>query len=178
MAPPIQFPEVLLQKTEIFFDDRGFFTEVCRKEEMGQYVQINHSFSKKGVIRGMHFQSHPGQAKKIRCIEGEIFDVFVDIRHGSKTFGKWGYYLLKGQKEEEIIIPVGFAHGFAVLSEKAHLLYQVSSYYAAETEKGFCYNDPEVGIEWPVEHPILSEKDRRAGSLKEVCQVEIVDTRR
>jgi len=118
----------------------------------------------------MHFQSEPGQAKLISVIIGTIYDVFVDIRPESPTFGKWGAREIDAEKHEQIFIPVGFAHGFAVLSESAHVLYKVSSVFNPETEKTFCFDDPFVGIEWPFEHPLLSEKDRNALSFAEVVR--------
>lgn len=150
-----------------FSDERGFFTEIHRHKDL-VFVQDNLSFSKQGVIRGMHFQSTPGQAKLITVISGAIYDVFVDIRPNSETFGKWeGVELKSGQ---QLLIPVGFAHGFAALDD-AHLLYKMSSFYHPETEKGFRYDDPAVGIQWPFEDPILSERDRNASSFKEVVNV-------
>jgi dTDP-4-dehydrorhamnose 3,5-epimerase len=155
---------IKLIQLKTFSDERGFFSELYREEELS-FVQDNLSFSKKGVIRGMHFQSTPGQAKLITVISGSIFDVFVDIRPDSETFGKWeGVELVSGQ---QLLIPVGFAHGFAALSD-VHLLYKMSSFYHPETEKGFRYDDPAVGIKWPFEDPILSERDRNAPSFKEV----------
>ena len=170
----LEFPEVKLLQLKVHFDDRGFFTENYQKflyEDMGievPFVQDNHSFSTKGIIRGMHFQSEPGQAKLISVIVGAIYDVFVDIRPHSPTFGKWSGYLLESEKHEQLFIPVGFAHGFAVVSEGAHVMYKVSSVFNPHTEKSFHYNDSKVGIKWPVAHPILSEKDRSAPKFNEV----------
>jgi len=154
-----------------FEDERGFFSEVYRKGE-GEFVQDNLSFSRKGVIRGMHFQTTPGQAKLVMAVTGKIYDVFVDIRPNSDTFGKWGAVELEGM--QQLLVPVGFAHGFAVLSESAHVLYKVSSFYHPETEKTFRYDDPDIGISWPVENPILSERDRKAPNFKE-CMDENLD---
>lgn len=157
-----------------FADERGFFSESYRKplyQEKGidaSFVQDNHSFSKKGTIRGMHFQTVPGQAKLVSVLVGVIYDVFVDIRPHSPTFGKWGARELDAQKGEQLYIPVGFAHGFAVLSDGAHVLYKVSSVYNSETEKTFRFDDPDVGIKWPVDNPIISERDKTAPLFKEL----------
>lgn len=158
---------IKLIQLKTFSDERGFFSELYREEGLS-FVQDNLSFSKRGVIRGMHFQSTPGQAKLITVISGTIYDVFVDIRPDSETFGQWEALELK--QGQQLLIPVGFAHGFAVLDD-AHLLYKMSSFYHPETEKGFRYDDPEVGIKWPFEDPILSERDRNAPSFKEVVNV-------
>jgi dTDP-4-dehydrorhamnose 3,5-epimerase len=158
---------IKLIQLKTFSDERGFFTELYRQGDVS-FVQDNLSFSKKGVIRGMHFQSTPGQAKLITVISGKIYDVFVDIRPDSETFGKWeGVELIQGQ---QLLIPVGFAHGFAALDD-VHLLYKMSSFYHPETEKGFRYDDPAVGIKWPFEDPILSERDRNASNFEEIVNV-------
>lgn len=115
----------------------------------------------------MHFQSTPGQAKLVTVITGKIYDVFVDIRPESENFGKWGAVEL--DQSNQLLVPVGFAHGFAVLSESAHVLYKVSNFYNPETEKSFRYDDPRIGIKWPIEKPILSERDRNAPGFKEAC---------
>jgi dTDP-4-dehydrorhamnose 3,5-epimerase len=153
---------------DIFKDERGYFFESYRQDRYLDYgidvafVQDNHSYSYKNTIRGMHFQTFPGQAKLVRVVSGKIFDVAVDIRKGSKTFGRWEGAILDSERSDQLFIPSGFAHGFCVLSEEAHVLYKVSNYYDPETEKGFNYLDPTVGIEWPVTAPILSERDRNA----------------
>ncbi|NGX37488.1 MAG: dTDP-4-dehydrorhamnose 3,5-epimerase [Chlamydiae bacterium] len=176
-----ELPEVKRIQLRSYSDDRGFFIESYRSpiyKKMGidpDFLQDNHSFSKKGTIRGMHFQSEPGQSKLISVIVGTIYDVFVDIRPHSATFGKWGACELAAKNHEQLFIPVGFAHGFAVLSEEAHIVYKVSNVFNPETEKTFCYDDPDVGIVWPIEHPILSEKDRNAPCLKEVMIDENMD---
>lgn len=168
------FPEVKRICLKVFSDERGFFTEVYRKAQYPdkgistEFVQDNHSCSVKGTIRGMHFQSRPGQAKLITVIVGTIYDVFVDIRKDSPTFGKWGSYTLEAKNHEQLFLPVGFAHGFATLSEIAHVVYKVSAPFDPDTEKTFHFNDPEVGIEWPIENPILSERDKTALPLREV----------
>lgn len=165
------FLEVGHFRPQAFHDARGFFTEFYRKDafaDLGNFVQDNHSYSQKGTIRGMHFQEDPGQAKLIYPIVGRIYDVFVDIRKDSLTFGKWEVIELDASKHDQVFIPTGFAHGFAVLSEEAHVIYKVSSYYDKEKERVFSYADPDVGIHWPIENPILSAKDASAPLLKEV----------
>jgi dTDP-4-dehydrorhamnose 3,5-epimerase len=166
--------EVKWVRLKAFVDERGSFQELYRSslyKELGidvDFVQDNHSISKKGTIRGMHFQSSPGQAKLVSVLEGTIFDVYVDIRKNSPAFGKWGGRILEAKEGDQLFIPVGFAHGFAVLSDTAHVVYKVSAEYNAEKECTFRYDDPAVGIEWPVSAPILSEKDRGAKTLDEV----------
>lgn len=172
----IGLPGIKHIQLKAFFDERGFFSEIYRQplyEESGitaRFVQDNHSFSKGGVIRGMHFQSTPGQAKLISVISGTIYDVFVDIRPNSPTFGKWAAVELDAKRNEQLFIPAGFAHGFGVLSDSAHVLYKVSSLYHPDTEKSFRFDDPAVGIAWPIERPILSEKDRLAPNFNEVVK--------
>lgn len=159
---------------KIFFDDRGFFRETFRKplyQELGidvDFVQDNHSFSKQGTIRGMHFQRKPGQAKLITVMSGKIYDVVVDIRPESPTFGKWEGVYLDSASGEQLFIPVGFAHGFCVVSEEAHVCYKVSNIFDPEQEMSFRYDDPFVGIQWPITNPIVSEKDLTCPTLKEV----------
>jgi dTDP-4-dehydrorhamnose 3,5-epimerase len=153
-------------------DLRGFFLESyhqIRYQELGvnvSFCQDNHSYSKKGVLRGMHFQV--GQAKLIYCPKGEIFDVAVDIRKGSPTFGSWkGFYLSEGN-HKQLFIPDGFAHGFCVLSDEAHVMYKISTFFNKDLERGFSPVDPSVGIKWPVQLPILSERDAKAPLFVEV----------
>ena len=166
-----------LIKPRVHFDERGFFVESYRKEEYARagidvaFVQDNHSFSKKGTIRGMHFQRSPGQAKLVTVIHGEIFDVAVDIRPDSPTFGKWEGVYLKDASCEQLFIPVGFAHGFCVLSESAHVLYKVSNVYNPEEEKGFRFNDPEVAIQWPENPPVLSLRDEKSPFFADLFKV-------
>ncbi len=155
---------------EAFPDERGFFKEVYRKPIKGidaDFVQDNHSYSVQKTIRGMHFQAGPGQAKLITALVGTIYDVFVDIRPDSPTFGQWGAHVLAADRHEQLFIPAGFAHGFAVLSDEAHVFYKVSTVYDPKLEKTFAYNDPKVGIEWPFEDPIVSDRDRLAPTLDE-----------
>lgn len=169
----LKLEEVKLIRLSAHRDNRGFFMETYKQSLYQEhipctFVQDNYSFSKKGVIRGLHFQSTPGQAKLVSVIVGTIYDVFVDIRPASPTFGQWGGYLLDAEAHEQLFIPVGFAHGFAVLSETAHVFYKVSTPFNAATEKSIRYNDPAIGVEWPISEPVLSEKDRSAPLLQEV----------
>jgi len=157
-----------------FEDERGWFSETYRLslyKEHGIdtiFVQDNLSISKKGTIRGLHFQSEPGQAKLITCLVGKIYDVFVDIRPDSPTFGKWEAVELDAKNHEQIFIPEGFAHGFATLSDETYVSYKVSSPFHKETEKTVYYADPALNISWPITQPILSQKDRNAPCFQEV----------
>ena len=165
---------VLLIQPTVHTDSRGRFFESFQKErykEIGieeEFVQDNHSVSQKNTIRGLHYRDEPGQSKLVRVIQGEVLDVVVDIRKKSPTFGQWRGYTLSDSNYLQIYIPVGFAHGFCVLSESAEFLYKVSEYYSAEKEKGIMWNDPEIGIEWPTSNPVLSEKDKGNPVLKDL----------
>ena len=155
---------LLIIEPKIFVDPRGMFYEVyseSRYEEHGIpcFIQDNHSISKKGVLRGLHYQVNPGQGKLVRVTRGEIFDVAVDIRKQSPTYGKWWGLSLSETNKFQLYIPVGFAHGFCVLSESAEVLYKCSDYYSPENERGILWDDPDLAIDWPVKDPILSEKD-------------------
>ena len=155
---------LLTIEPKIFADPRGMFYEVYsenRYEEHGIpcFVQDNHSVSKKGVLRGLHYQVNPGQGKLVRVTRGEVFDVAVDIRKQSPTYGKWWGLSLSEMNNFQLYIPIGFAHGFCVLSESAEVLYKCSDYYSPENERGILWNDPDLAIDWPVKDPILSEKD-------------------
>lgn len=165
---------VKLIRPKVFFDQRGYFRETYRKPLYTQagidtdFVQDNHSFSVQGTIRGMHFQRSPGQAKLVTVMQGKIFDVFVDIRQDSPNFGKWDGVYLDASEGEQIYIPVGFAHGFCVVSETAHVCYKVSTIYDPAEECNFRFDDPFVGICWPVDEPLISDRDRASPLLKEV----------
>lgn len=154
-----------------FSDSRGFFVETFsapRYREAGiavTFVQDNHTRSLRGTLRGLHYQSSPGQAKLITLLSGRIFDVVVDIRPDSPSFGRWAGHYLDAETHEQLFIPVGFAHGFCVLSEAADLLYKVSAVYDPATECSIRFDDRELGIEWPVAAPIVSERDERAESF-------------
>ena len=155
-------------------DNRGYFMETYKKEDFDKaglvynFVQDNQSKSKKGVLRGLHFQKNFPQAKLVRCIEGDVFDVCVDLRNNSPTYGKWEGVVLSTEKGKQFMIPRGFAHGFVVLSETATFCYKCDELYHPEDEGGIMWNDSEVDIEWPYEgEPLLSEKDKKHLSLKE-----------
>lgn len=163
----------LLLASTVHGDARGFFHEVYRRNvfsELGigdEFVQDNHSRSRRGIVRGMHFQ--PGMAKLVRCVRGAIYDVLVDIRPDSPSFGQWEGFRLDDVEHRQLYCPDGFAHGFCVLSEIADVVYKTSSYYAPELEAGFAYNDPEVGIDWPSDVELIaSTRDARAPSLREL----------
>jgi dTDP-4-dehydrorhamnose 3,5-epimerase len=160
----------------VFRDERGFFCETYRRSafaELGmaeEMVQDNHSLSARGVVRGMHFQVGAGVAKLVRCARGAILDVVVDIRPGSPTFGQWEAFELDAQKMRLAYCPIGFAHGFCVLSEQADVVYKQSGYYAPETERGIRYDDPNVGIEWPADLELtVSSRDASAPLLRDVA---------
>ncbi|MEZ4526945.1 MAG: dTDP-4-dehydrorhamnose reductase [Desulfobacterales bacterium] len=156
---PTSLKEVLIIEPSVFKDPRGFFMETFqenRYRESGidrHFVQDNLSFSVRGTLRGLHYQIRHPQAKLVQAVSGEIFDVAVDIRPGSPTFGKWTGVILSDQNHRQLFIPEGFAHGFCVLSKTAHFLYKCSDFYAADDEGGILWFDPEIGIQWPVEHP-------------------------
>jgi dTDP-4-dehydrorhamnose 3,5-epimerase len=157
-------------------DERGFFIETFRRDlwaEHGveaEFVQHNHSRSTKGTLRGLHFQTEPGQAKLVRCARGEIFDVAVDLRRDSPTYGQWEGHVLDDKTHRQLFVPVGFAHGFAVLSDVADVAYLCSSTYDPATESGIAWDDPGVGVEWPIGDPLVSERDRSAPTLAEVAE--------
>lgn len=160
-----------LIKPRVFGDARGFLLEghnVARYAEHGidcAFAQDNHSRSSKNTLRGLHYQASPGQAKLVRVARGTIFDVAVDIRPESQTFGQWHGVMLDDREHHQLFMPVGFAHGFCALSEVADVLYKVSSPYDAAEERSLAYDDPEIGVAWPVEAPLLSERDRQAESF-------------
>jgi dTDP-4-dehydrorhamnose 3,5-epimerase len=160
-------PDVLIIEPTVFGDDRGFFFESFNQrrfeETIGRsvsFVQDNHSRSSRGVLRGLHYQVEQTQGKLLRVIQGEIFDVAVDIRRSSPTFGKWVAATLSADNRKQMWVPEGFAHGFLVLSDMAEVLYKTTDFYAKEAEHCIVWNDPTVGIEWPLEgEPLLSPKD-------------------
>lgn len=155
-------------------DNRGYFMETYKKKDFDEagldydFIQDNQSKSKKGVLRGLHFQKAYPQAKLVRCIEGEVFDVCVDLRKDSSTYGKWEGVMLSAEKGNQFMIPRGFAHGFVVLSETATFCYKCDELYHPEDEGGIMWNDPDIGIDWPdVEDILLSEKDKKHPLLKD-----------
>ena len=166
--------DVYIIEPKKYGDNRGYFMETYKESDFIQaglnykFVQDNQSKSKKGVLRGLHFQKIYPQAKLVRCIEGEVFDVCVDLRAGSPTYGKWEGVVLSAEKGNQFMIPRGFAHGFVVLSETATFCYKCDELYHPEDEGGIIWNDPEIGIKWPYkDEPLLSEKDKLHKSLKE-----------
>jgi dTDP-4-dehydrorhamnose 3,5-epimerase len=133
------------------------------------FVQHNHSRSVQGTLRGLHFQTEPGQAKLVRCPRGRIFDVAVDLRRASPTYGRWEGHELDDERHRQLFVPAGFGHGFAVLSDVADVAYQLSSLYDPATEAGIAWDDPDVGVDWPVDEPLLSERDKAAPTLAEIA---------
>ena len=170
----LEIPEVILVEAKSFSDDRGFFMENFKQSEFRsngintEFLQDNFSHSIRGVLRGLHYQKNPkAQAKLVSAINGEIFDVAVDIRKGSPTFGKWVGEILTDKNHRLLYVPEGFAHGFCVLSKNADVLYKVNNEYSPENEKGIVWNDPDIDIAWPTEKPILHEKDQKSPTLRD-----------
>lgn len=167
-------PEVLLVEPKVFGDDRGFFMETWNSEryrEVGlpsEFVQDNLSYSERGVLRGLHFQNPDQQGKLVYVLQGEVFDVAVDIRAGSPRFGRWTGATLSAENKRQLYIPEGFAHGFLVTSDAALFAYKCTARYNAGAEAGILWNDPEIGIGWPTDQPTLSEKDRNVPRLSEI----------
>ncbi|MBT8113881.1 MAG: dTDP-4-dehydrorhamnose 3,5-epimerase [Arenicella sp.] len=165
---------VILLTPTVFGDDRGFFMETYNQGkavELGlptEFVQDNHSKSSYGVLRGLHYQCPQWQGKLVRVIRGEIYDVAVDIRAGSASFGQWYGCYLNEDNKQQLYVPEGFAHGFCVTSESAEVVYKCTTLYAPEQEGSLLWNDPEIGIEWPIENPSLSAKDAVAPLLKDL----------
>jgi dTDP-4-dehydrorhamnose 3,5-epimerase len=169
---PTDLPGVVIITPRVFKDARGFFFESYNAEQFKSrgiqtvFVQDNHSQSTRGTLRGLHFQLPPmAQDKLVRCVRGAIWDVAVDIRAGSPTFGRWIGVELSAGNFRQIYVPSGFAHGFCVLSDEAEVLYKTSAVYSATHERGIAWDDPAIGITWPLAEPLLSDRDRRAGSL-------------
>jgi dTDP-4-dehydrorhamnose 3,5-epimerase len=174
---PTSIPNVCIIEPEVFGDQRGFFMEVYQEQKFKEagiqvnFVQDNHSGSQQGALRGLHYQISQPQGKLVRVIAGEIFDVVVDIRRSSPTFGKWEGVVLSAENKLQLWIPPGFAHGFYVTSQWAEVLYKATDFYAPQHERTLLWNDPEVCINWPItpgEQPILSPKDAAGKLLKDV----------
>jgi dTDP-4-dehydrorhamnose 3,5-epimerase len=171
---PIGLEGVFIIEPDVFADARGFFMETYhqkRYREMGTdvtFVQDNLSFSRKGTLRGLHFQYPRAQAKLVQVLQGEVLDVIVDIRRGSPTFGRWAGIRLSDQNRKQLFVPEYFAHGYCVLSDTAIFTYKCSEFYSPECEKGICWSDPDIGIEWPIKDPVLSNKDSRYPVLKHI----------
>ena len=171
---PLALPEVILVEPDVHRDPRGFFVETYHLEKYraggiaGPFVQDNHSRSVQGTLRGLHAQRRRPQGKLVRAVDGEMFDVAVDIRRGSATFARWVGARLSGENFQQLYVPPGFAHGFCVLSAVVHVEYKCTDFYDAADEIGLAWNDPDVGIEWPIRDPIISDKDRRLPSLRQL----------
>ena len=170
---------VLLVTPTVFGDDRGFFMETynqAKAAELGlptRFVQDNHSKSSHGVLRGLHFQYPQWQGKLVRVVQGEIFDVAVDIRQGSSTYGEWVGYYLNDQNKQQLYVPEGFAHGFVVTSETAEVVYKCTDLYAPEQEGSLLWNDADINIDWPVAEPLLSEKDQNGTALADLAPMSV-----
>lgn len=169
-----KIPELIVLQPKVIGDERGFFMETFRQDDFaasgitGPFVQDNHSGSQQGILRGLHYQIRQPQGKMVRAIVGEIFDVAVDIRRNSPTFGHWEGVLLSAKNKKQLWVPPGFAHGFYVLSEWAEVIYKTTDYYAPSWERCLLWNDPALGIGWPLingQPPVLSEKDLKGNLL-------------
>jgi dTDP-4-dehydrorhamnose 3,5-epimerase len=166
-----ELPGVLIVEPDVYRDARGFFLETYHQRKYAEagipdhFVQHNHSLSSRGTLRGLHAQLRHPQGKLVRAIEGEMFDVAVDIRRGSATFGRWVGVVLSGENFRQLWIPGGFAHGFCVLSERLHVDYKCTDLYDKSDELAVAWNDPDIGIQWPITTPVLSEKDKAAPRL-------------
>jgi dTDP-4-dehydrorhamnose 3,5-epimerase len=167
-------PGVVLVEADVFDDARGWFVEVYHQPKFAAaglsagFVQDNHSHSVRGTLRGMHFQHPHGQVKLVRVVQGEVFDAVVDVRRGSPTFGRATWVVLSGHNRRQLWVPAGFAHGFCVLSETADFVYKCSDVYSPGDERGVRWDDPALGIPWPVAAPIVSDRDGRLPLLSDV----------
>lgn len=169
-----EIPDIIIIKPKIFNDDRGFFMETYKYSEFAafgikeNFVQDNHSKSTKGVLRGLHYQKNPkAQGKLIRCTKGKVFDIGVDIRKNSPDFGKSTGVILSEENKNMLYIPAGFAHGFLVISDVAELQYKTTEEYSTENERGIIWNDPDLNINWGIDNPVISEKDKKLPYLKD-----------
>jgi len=164
---------ILLIEPKVFEDSRGFFMESYNYKKLMEYgvkldfIQDNHSSSVKDTLRGLHYQVNPGQDKLVRVIYGEVFDVVVDVRRKSPTFGQWESFILSAENKRQLFVPKGFAHGFCVTSERAEFVYKCSEYYSPKDERGIAWDDPSLAINWPTKGPILSPKDTKNPLLKD-----------
>lgn len=170
-----EIPGVLLIEPQLFGDERGWFMESWQQQRyaeqgiVGPFVQDNQAFSRRGVLRGLHIQHPYGQGKLVQVISGEVFDVAVDVRHGSPYFGRWVGFVLSGENRRQLYVPEGFAHGYCVLSDEALFSYKCTDLYHPETQLSIRWDDPALGIEWPLEgEPVLADKDRDAPLLNEL----------
>lgn len=177
----LEIDGLVLVKPKVFGDNRGFFLESYKKSDFikngieCEFVQDNHSKSTKGVLRGLHYQVKPkAQAKLVRCVKGRIYDVAVDLRPESKTFAKWVKAELSEENQHMLFIPSGFAHGFVVLSEEAELIYKTNNEFSAELDRGVLWCDKDINVDWGVNNPILSEKDKVQPKLVEINKEELL----
>jgi dTDP-4-dehydrorhamnose 3,5-epimerase len=174
---PTAIPDVLIIEPDVHRDGRGFFLETYHEKKYreggvpGPFLQDNHSLSVCGTLRGLHLQARRPQGKLVRVVEGEIFDVAVDVRRGSPAFGRWVGHTLSAENFRQCWVPPGFAHGFCVLSELAHVEYKCTDFYDPAGEIGIVWNDPTIAIVWPIENPIVSERDRRHPRLDELVSM-------
>ncbi len=176
-ATPTAIPDVLLLEPKVFGDARGFFFESFNARDFAQatglnveFVQDNHSKSARGVLRGLHYQIQHAQGKLVRVVQGEVFDVAVDLRKSSPTFGKWVGERLSADNHRQLWVPPGFAHGFVVISESAEFLYKTTDYWYPEHERSLLWNDPAIGIDWPIDgQPLLAAKDAAAALLRDAA---------
>jgi dTDP-4-dehydrorhamnose 3,5-epimerase len=174
-ALPTELDGLVLVEPDVFGDERGFLLEtynVPAWRDLGidvDFVQDNHSRSSAGTLRGLHFQTTPGQAKLVRCVRGRIWDVAVDLRSDSPTYGRWEGHELDDSTHRQLYVPVGFAHGFCVHSDVADVAYKLSSLYDGSTESGIAWDDPDIAIDWPISEPRLSDRDQSAPRLSEVA---------
>jgi dTDP-4-dehydrorhamnose 3,5-epimerase len=172
-----ELEDLVLVEPDVHGDDRGFTLETYRADAwrgLGiepEFVQTNHSRSRQGTLRGLHYQTPPGQAKLVWCARGRIWDVAVDLRRRSSTFGKWEAHDLNDEGHLQLFIPAGFAHGYCVVSEVADVVYALSTPYDPATEAEIKWDDPEIGIDWPIENPMTSERDRAAPSFAEATRL-------
>lgn len=171
---PTRLSGLVLLEPKVLADTRGFFLESFRADAYASagitanWVQDNHSRSTRNTLRGLHLQREPGQPKLVRVVRGSVFDVAVDLRRSSPTFGQWEGFELDDVRHRQLFIPIGFAHGFCVLSETVDFVYKVGSYYDPATEMGLAWDDPDIGVEWPVSEPLVSDRDRQNPTLREL----------
>lgn len=173
---PTAIKDVLVIEPKVFEDSRGFFMETYRRDAFAaqginaDFVQINHSQSVRHTLRGLHYQIGHPQGKLVRVLRGAVLDVVVDIRFGSPTFGRWIAEMLSAANRKQLYVPVGFAHGFCVLSDEAEFLYYCTDYYYPQGERGIIWNDPDLAVTWPTSNPLLSEKDNCNGRFRDIAR--------
>jgi dTDP-4-dehydrorhamnose 3,5-epimerase len=171
---PTRLDGLVLLQPPVHADERGFFVETYSRDGYraagveAEFIQDNHSRSGRRTLRGLHYQRRPGQAKLVRVARGRVWDVAVDIRPGSPTFGEWEAFELDDESHRQLFVPVGFAHGFCVLSDVADVVYKVSAPYDGAEERGIAWNDPDIGVAWPTDEPILSARDRSNPRLQDI----------